>query len=226
MLSQLNRKQRIPSILLLFLSLMFIFMAIGKSQYMLFSDLFKIVGETPFSAENYPYTLGGIFTIFVVLLLVFIILLDIVSFFFDRLFNYHTVHKLLFGLVLFETASEIVAFIMVLLTKSKDPSFFSAFNYIDLILNLIVSISYCVAEILFIGNPYRELKRLAEKEKEEKKENVPLFHAEDEKKQEEEVKQTKDNKTEMLKMVTTLLEQKKITKEEADKMIERIANDD
>lgn len=36
----------------------------------------------------------------------------------------------------------------------------------------------------------------------------------------------KENKTEMLKMVTTLLDEKKITKEEADKMIERITNDD
>ena len=216
MLSQLTRKQRIPSILLLFLSLMFIFMALGKSQYMLFSDLFKIVGETPFSTENYPYTLGGIFTIFV--------LLDIVSFFFDRLFNYHTVHKLLFGLVVFETVSEVVAFIMVLFTKSKDLSFFSFFNYMDLILNLLVSISYCVTEILFIGNPYRELKRQVENE--EKKENLPLFKAEEEKKEVKEEKQIKENKTEMLKMVTTLLDEKKITKEEADKMIERITKDD
>lgn len=224
MLSQLTRKQRIPSILLLFLSLMFIFMALGKSQYMLFSDLFKIVGETPFSKENYPYTLGGIFTIFVILLLVFIILLDIVSFFFDRLFNYHTVHKLLFGLVVVETVSEVVAFIMVLFTKSKDLSFFSFFNYMDLILNLLVSISYCVTEILFIGNPYRELKRQVENE--EKKENLPLFKAEEEKKEVKEEKQIKENKTEMLKMVTTLLDEKKITKEEADKMIERITKDD
>ncbi len=115
---------------------------------------------------------------------------------------------------------------MVLFTAGKDPSFFSAFNYIDLILNLVVALSYGVTEILFVGNPYRELKKQVEKETKEKKENVPLFQAEEEKEEVKEEKQAKDNKSEMLKMVTTLLDQKKITKEEADKMIERITNDD
>lgn len=227
MLSQLTRKQRIPSFILLFLSLIFIFMALGKSQYQLFSDLFRIVGETPFSKEHYAYTLGGIFTIFVVLLLVFILLLDIVTFFFDRLFNYHTVHKMLFGLVVLETVSEIVSFAMVFMTKDLDPTFFSAFNWIDLILNLLVSVSYFVTEILFISKPYHELKRQVEKEEETKEKNKPLFQAEKEEiKDEKKAVVTNNSKSEMLKMVTTLLDQKKITKEEADKMIERITDDD
>ncbi len=224
MLSQIDKKQRIPSVILLCLSVLFIFMALGKSQYQLFSDLFKIVGEHPFTSWNYPYTLGGIFTIFVILILIFIILLDVVTFFFDRLFNYHTVHKMLFGLVIFETISEIVAFTMVFFTKDKDPSFFSAFNVINLVLNIIISFSYFVTEVLFIGKPYRELKRQVEKETKEEKTNTPVFQAQEEEKQE--TKEKKDNKVEMLKMVTTLLDEKKITKEEADRMIERISEDD
>ncbi len=81
-----------------------------------------------------------------------------------------------------------------------------------------------MTEVLFIGKPYRELKRQVEKETKEEKANTPVFQAQEEEKQE--TKEKKDNKVEMLKMVTTLLDEKKITKEEADRMIERISEDD
>ena len=58
-------------------------------------------------------------------------------------------------------------------------------------------------------------------------ENKLKFDAEEEKKQEETKKEEKKNtKAEMLKMVTALLDEKKISKEEADKMIERITKDE
>ena len=213
MFSKLSIKYRIPSIIVLFSSFLFVFMALGKSQYQLFSDLYKIVGDDPFSSLNSPYTLGGLFTIFTILFLVFVILLDFVSFFFDRLFNYHTIHKMLFALIVLETISEIVAFSMVYQTRDNALSFYSAFNLFSLILTLIVSVSYVVTEILFVAIPYYQLK----------KEEKPLFIANEEETKKEEKKNTK---AEMLKMVTALLDEKKISKEEADKMIERITKDE
>lgn len=223
MFSKLSIKYRIPSIIVLFSSLLFVFMALGKSQYQLFSDLYKIVGDDPFSSLNRPYTLGGLFTIFTILFLVFVILLDFVSFFFDRLFNYHTIHKMLFALIVLETISEILAFSMVYQTRDNALSFYSAFNLFSLILTLIVSVSYVVTEILFVAIPYYRLKKEIDKEESEKKEEKHLFIANEEETKKEEKKNTK---AEMLKMVTALLDEKKISKEEADKMIERITKDE
>lgn len=223
MFSKLSFKCRIPSIIVLFSSLLFIFMALGKSQYQLFSDLYKIVGDDPFSSLNRPYTLGGLFTIFMILLLVFIILLDFVSFFFDRLFNYHTIHKMLFALIVLQTVSEILAFSMVYQTRNNVLSFYSIFNLLSLILTLIVSFSYAVTEILFIAKPYYQLKKEIDKEEKSEKEKKPLFDAN---REEIKIEEKKNTKAEMLKMVTALLDEKKISKEEADKMIEKITKDE
>lgn len=223
MFSKMSFKYRIPSIIVLFSSFMFIFMALGKSQYELFSDLYKIVGDEPFSSMNRPYTLGSLFTIFTLLFLVFVILLDFVSFFFDRLFNYHTIHKMLFALVVLQTISEILAFSMVYQTRNNALSFYSVFNILSLVLSLIVFVSYAVTEILFVAKPYYQLKKELDKEEKEEKESKPLFVANEEEEKKEEKKNTK---AEMLKMVTALLDEKKISKEEADKMIERITKDD
>ena len=223
MFSKLSFKYRIPSIIVLFSSLLFIFMALGKSQYQLFSDLYKIVGDDPFSSLNRPYTLGGLFTIFVILLLVFIILLDFVSFFFDRLFNYHTIHKMLFALLVLQTISEILAFSMVYQTRNNALSFYSIFNLLSLILTLIVSFSYAVTEILFIAKPYYQLKKEIDNEEKIEKEEKPLFDAN---REEIKIEEKKSTKAEMLKMVTALLDEKKISKEEADRMIEKITQDE
>ena len=130
---------------------------------------------------------------------------------------------MLFALIVLETISEILAFSMVYQTRDNALSFYSAFNLFSLILTLIVSVSYVVTEILFVAIPFYQLKKEIDKEESEKKEEKPLFIANEEETKKEEKKNTK---AEMLKMVTALLDEKKISKEEADKMIERITKDE
>ena len=130
---------------------------------------------------------------------------------------------MLFALIVLETISEILAFSMVYQTRNNALSFYSAFNLFSLILTLIVSVSYVVTEILFVAIPFYQLKKEIDKEESEKKEEKPLFIANEEETKKEEKKNTK---AEMLKMVTALLDEKKISKEEADKMIERITKDE
>ena len=87
---------------------------------------------------------------------------------------------MLFALIVLETISEILAFSMVYQTRDNALSFYSAFNLFSLILTLIVSVSYVVTEILFVAIPFYQLKKEIDKEESEKKEEKPLFIANEE----------------------------------------------
>lgn len=214
-MKKMTIKERIPSLLLLCLSLLFVFMAFSPSQYELLSSLYQIVQGDAFAGENYYLTLGSLFTIFTILFLSGLVLIALVSFFFDNLFTYHTVHKFLYLFLIPEMVAECGAFVMLIHTNHTEQDYFSIFNILSLILNILIFVGYIVTEILFVGKPYRKLKQEFE--------SIPVkTETSPNAKEEKNVNSQTDAKKEMIRMVTTLLDEKKITKEEADRMIERI----
>ncbi len=217
-MKKLTLVERIPALLLLVLAILFVFMAMPPSQYHLFSSLYEIIEGDPFFGSNYYLTMGSLFTIFIVLFLSGLLLLVLISFFFDNLFSYHTVHKFIYVFLLPEMAAQIGAFVMLIHTKNTAHDYFSVFNILSLVLNLFIFVSYIVTEILFVRKPYQKLKQEFSATPDRKEEVSSMS-------EEKESNPKEDAQKEMLRMVTTLLDEKKITKEEADRMIERIYTD-
>lgn len=225
---QVDFKKKIPAYIALASVVMFALMAVPFSHYTFFSQYHEVVQDGILSGDNIYYTLGSMSAIFSILLLCIIVLLALLSVFMTSFYNYHLVTVIILVLFSMQTTFEVLFFASAFQTRSNESfSSYSICNIIPLIANLLLLIAYVATFILFDHIPFCKIKASLSRVSsvEEKEISVSENISKEEIKQNEKAEIEKNNKQEMIKMVTKLLDEKKITKEEADKMIDRIIND-
>lgn len=211
----LTKKNFIPMIIAAFFSALLVgLLALPHSQYALLGEMSDLSNGT--STPNWGVTVPAIFTVFVIILLVFSFLLASVSFLAMRLYNFHTLGVIELFFIGFETVLEGGYFFSGLGHEiEKGVSVIQWPNILVFALNLLFFASYLVTYILFIQKPFKALNQsldvqLKEEEKEEKATQTS---------QPEEKKDL--TKEEMNKYILKLQEEGKLTPEEALDMLKK-----
>lgn len=221
-MNQLNKKNYIPSIIALVYSISyFLLMILPHNQYNILSEMTTLNDSVSESGEivlNLFVILPAIFTIFVILFLVIVVVFCSLSMFMDNFFNFHFLNK--FICVFFTSAflcDALYFFIGFNGVFDNGDKLISWGNYISFISFLICLIFYIYHYIQDVEKPFKEIKRQVMEL--EKKNKTPIYKEEN-----AEVKEEKKNdiSKDMRKMILDMLEKGKISSEEAEKLLEEI----
>ncbi len=221
MYSQLKKENFIPIYIALgFSLLMFIFMAIPHSQYSLLGEMTALNNNVNEQGELLPINIftviPAIATLFTILFLAVIFLLSIVSLFFDRFYNFHSVATVIFIFFFLTVISENIYFVFGLQGQfDNGERVILPFNYVTPILTNLAFIGFVFTFFKFIQQKYMIIKH-------EINTSVISSHTNEMKDEPQEKTIVKQTNEDMKKMILDMLSQGKISSEEAYKILDEI----